>query len=463
MLRRHFAIVNFMRISVDAITIMAIWNVSYFIRFYSGLFTFSTIPSFKAHLALTVPVTVILCLSRHWVGVYKSIRIQTIWAQIQKQLESIVLGYVLIISFLYYEETVPYTRILLFLFFFMLLGGLLLSHFILLFGLRYLRRKGYNQRHYGIIGTGKNAMKLFEDIQNSQYFGLRCAFFIDEDFRLEGKELHGVPVYGHIEKLPDIIKTTQVDEIYLARDISQNFYPILDKLQNLGVMVRILPDWGNLISISKLTTITIGSSILFTATDSPLTGKYILIKDIFDRAAALLLIVLFSIPMLLIAILLKITSKEPIFYTQKRIGMDQREFEIIKFRTMKNGSGASVSWTVKNDPRRTQLGAFLRSTSLDELPQLLNVLKGDMSLVGPRPEQPEFVEKFSEEHKKYMFRHRVKSGMTGWAQIHGFRGDSDIKKRLQYDIYYINHWSVWLDFWILILTPVYILKGKNAY
>lgn len=463
MLRRHFAIVTFIRILVDAITIMAIWNLSYFIRFYTGLFPYTHIPKYRVHLALTIPITVLLCLSRQWAGIYKSIRILNIWEQIRKQIESIILGYILFISFLYYEEKVPYTRVLLFIFFFLLLGGLLLSHFVLLFTLRYIRRKGYNLRHYGIIGTGKNAMKLFEDIQRYQYFGLKCVFFIDDDPHLDGKEIHGIPVHGYIEKLPDIIKKTQIDEIYLARDNSLTLYPILDKLQCSGVTVRILPDWGNLTSINKLTTITIGSSVLFTASDSPLTGKYVLLKDIFDRIMALILLIVFSLPMLMIALILKLTSNEPVFFRQKRIGMDQREFEIIKFRTMKNGSDSCASWTVKDDPRRTRLGAFLRSTSLDELPQLFNVLKGDMSLVGPRPEQPEFVGKFSEEHKKYMFRHRVKSGMTGWAQIHGFRGDSDIKKRLQYDIYYINHWSIWLDILILIRTPFYILKGKNAY
>jgi lipopolysaccharide/colanic/teichoic acid biosynthesis glycosyltransferase len=144
------------------------------------------------------------------------------------------------------------------------------------------------------------------------------------------------------------------------------------------------------------------------------------------------------------------------------MGMDQREFEILKFRTMNAADASEPAWTVRNDPRQTKLGKFLRRFGLDELPQLFNVIKGQMSLVGPRPEQPHFVKTFSKTYKKYMFRHKVKAGMTGWAQIHGFRGDTSIRKRIQYDLYYVQNWSYWLDLQILIRTPFHILKGKNG-
>ena len=163
--------------------------------------------------------------------------------------------------------------------------------------------------------------------------------------------------------------------------------------------------------------------------------------------------------------MIKLTSRGPVFYSQVRVGMDQAEFRILKFRTMTVDAekDSAPMWTKNNDLRRTPIGAWLRRTSLDELPQLINVLKGQMSLVGPRPERPIFAKQFSAEHRKYMLRHKVKAGMTGWAQINGYRGDTSLRKRLLYDLYYVRNWSFALDLWILLRTPWHIIKGENAY
>lgn len=465
MLKRHFAIIYFIRILADNLMIVLVWNISYFIRFHSGLFEHSGIPAYSTHLALSIPVAMIISLCRQYTGIYKSVRIETAFTQFRKQVESILLGYIFTVLFLYYVEKAPYTRVLLVIFPVLLMAGLLASHFILIFILHSIRSRGYNQRYYGIVGTGKNALNLLKDIQNNSYFGLNCAFLIDDNPQLDGKIIQGVQVYGHIGQLSEIVRKSHIDEIYMAKSISESpqIYSLLEKIQCLGITIRILPNWGELTAIGDFSVTTIGSSILFTASESHLVGGNILLKDIFDRAATLFLLCVFAIPMLLIAALVKLTSKGPVFYRQQRIGMNQRPFEILKFRTMQFNTEGSPGWTVKDDPRRTRIGIFLRSTSLDELPQLINVLKGDMSLVGPRPEQPEFVEKFSEEYKKYMFRHKVKSGMTGWAQINGLRGDTSLRKRLLYDLYYVRNWSWSLDLWILLRTPWHIIRGKNAY
>lgn len=442
-----------------------LWNLVYFVRFYTGLFPYSKIPSYQRHLLLTVPVLVILYLCRQWMGIYKSIRIESTFRLLRRQIESIVMGFLFVTFFLYYFEKVPYTRILLFLFFFFLMGGLLLSQMMVVLTLRYIRSKGYNQRCYGIIGTGKAALKLFEDMQRSSYYGMRCVFFMDDKPQLDGKFLRGIRVYGNIDQLPEAARKHQIDEIYLAQNggQTQQIYPFLEQLQSCGIMVRILPNWSGLTAFGRPTTLTIGSSILFTASDSPLSGANHILKTIFDRMVACFLLCLFSCPMLMIAVLIKLTSKGPVFFKQQRVGMDGKVFNILKFRTMEPLSSPAPGWTVKNDPRRTRIGAVLRSTSLDELPQLINVIRGHMSLVGPRPEQPHFVKQFSEDYKKYMFRHKVKAGMTGWAQIHGFRGDTSLRKRLQYDLHYIQNWSIWLDLLILMRTPIHLLKRKNAY
>ncbi len=465
MLKRYFAIVNFIRIGTDVASIAILWNLVYFIRFYTGLFDYSTIPSYQRHLILSVPVVIIMYLCRLWVGIYESMRIQSAFELLRKQIESIVLGYLFVIFFLYYSESVPYTRVLLLLFFIFLTTGLLISQMLTVLILRYFRSKGYNQRFYGIIGTGKAALKLLHDIRRNSYFGLQCLFFIDDKPQLEGKRLQGIRIFGDISKLPEIVKENKIDEIYLAKNGSDTttIYPLLEELQCSGITVRILPDWSGLTALGKASTVTIGSSVLFASSDCTLSGANNILKSIFDRMVAFILLCLFCLPMLVIAILVKLSSKGPFFYKQKRVGMDRCVFEILKFRTMETTHTETPGWTVKNDPRRTRIGTFLRSTSLDELPQLINVIKGEMSLVGPRPEQPHYVEKFSEEYKRYMFRHKVKSGMTGWAQIHGFRGDTSLRKRIQYDIYYIRNWSVWLDILILIRTPFQLIKHKHEY
>jgi putative colanic acid biosynthesis UDP-glucose lipid carrier transferase len=214
-----------------------------------------------------------------------------------------------------------------------------------------------------------------------------------------------------------------------------------------------------------MSAVNIGSNILFSAADSPLDGANIILKEVFDRVVALILLVLFSVPMLLITILIKLSDKGPVFYRQKRIGMNQEEFEIVKFRTMKINADieAGANWTSNNDSRRTAIGIWLRRFSLDELPQLVNVVKGQMSLVGPRPERPILIKRFSKEHKDYMLRHKVKAGMTGWAQVHDLRGDTSLRKRLLYDMYYVRNWSWMLDILILVQTPWHVIKGTNAH
>ena len=198
----------------------------------------------------------------------------------------------------------------------------------------------------------------------------------------------------------------------------------------------------------------------------PLSNTFnMMVKRTMDVCGSLLCIVLFSPVMLLMAALIKLTSPGPLIFKQERVGLHNRPFKMYKFRSMEVQAEREEQkgWTVKNDPRVTGIGRFMRKTSIDELPQLFNVLKGDMSLVGPRPERPQFVEKFREEIPRYMVKHQVRPGMTGWAQINGYRGDTSIRKRIEYDLYYIENWTVGLDFKILFLTCFKGFINKNAY
>lgn len=467
MLKRYAVFFSVFRSLIDIAVISGGWFAVYYLRFHSGFFASPKgIPDFTDHLKLAIPITCICLLGCLWAGFYKPKRIEHGFKQFGEVLRATILNGLLVFAVIYNIEDNRYSRSLLIMFIVVIFIGFILSHVSTRAFLRILRRKGYNLRYYVVIGAGKKGQLLVRDVEKMTWLGLKCRFFIDDNPDRIGSEIMGIPVLGPIAKLPELMTARKVDEVYLALSgaEAQRVYSILESLQCAGTTIRIIPDWGNLISISSAIAIPIGTQVLFSAADSPLTGVNIVIKEVFDRTIAAALLLAMSIPMTIIALMVKLTSKGPIFYKQARIGIDQKQFSILKFRTMtvdadKNGP----QWTVENDPRTTTIGRFLRATSIDELPQIINVLKGEMSLVGPRPEQPHFVKQFSEEYRKYMLRHKIKAGMTGWAQICGFRGDTSLKKRLQYDLYYIRNWSIGFDTRILLLTPWRIIKGENAY
>jgi len=468
MLKRFAAFFSLLRSIADIAMIGIIWLAVYYIRFSVGIFAAPKgVPDFGGHLKLMLPVIFICYAGCLWSGLYKSKRTQSMFRLLSDLIKASFLSGLLLLAFLYYLHDVPYSRKLLVLFMVMLFAGLCISHLLVMAVLRFLRKKGYNLRYYAVIGAGKKGQMLVRDIKQIKWLGLKCAFFIDDNPSRIGKKLMGAPVYGSIERLAELAKAKQVDEVYLtlSGNNAQQVYPTLESLQRAGINVRIIPDWGNLISISKASVVPIGSQLLFSGAEPPLSGYNIILKEVFDRVMGLSLLGVSAIPMAVIAIVIKLTSKGPVFYKQIRVGLDQKEFRIFKFRTMTVDSEEEndPQWTKPDDPRRTPIGRWLRSTSLDELPQLINVVKGEMSLVGPRPERPYFVKQFSAEYEKYMFRHKLKAGMTGWAQVRGFRGDTSLKKRLQYDLYYIRNWSFGLDLRILLLTPWRIIRGKNAY
>ena len=468
MLKRYTAFVSLFRSVGDVCIMGCIWLCVFYVRFHSGVFAAAKgVPDFKKHLVLTLPIILICYLSCLFTGLYKPKRIQNIFVQLADIFKAGVFSGLFVLAFFYYIQDVPYSRKLLALFVIMLFAGLVFSHLLTMVIMRRLRAKGYNLRYYAVIGTGQGGQQLVRDIEQMGWLGLKCAFFADNNPSLIGTELLGIPIYGPVEKLTELVKTETIDEVYLALsgDEAQKAYPVLKSLQSAGVTIRIIPDWGDLASISGATAITIGSQVLFSAADSPLDGANVVLKEVFDRIVALILLAIFAVPMALIALFIKLTSRGPVFYKQVRVGMDQKEFKMLKFRTMTTNAEKEnePQWTKNNDSRRTRIGAWLRRTSLDELPQLINIVKGQMSMVGPRPERPAFTKQFSQEYTKYMLRHKVKAGMTGWAQINGYRGDTSLRKRLLYDLYYVRNWSWGLDMWILLRTPWHIIRGENAY
>jgi len=468
MLKRYASFFTFLRSVTDILIVAGVWIGAYFIRgWWLVLGGGGGDLPFAIHLRLMLPVAGLCYLACLWAGLYRPRRTTRIVRQAADILKAGLISGLLVSTFLYYVNGRLYSFVFVAGFVGLLWAGLSLSHMWVMVALRYLRSKGYNQRYYAVIGAKSRGVSLVKDIRRAGWFGLKCSFFVDDDPELAGSEILGVPVYGPVEKILELAnEKNNLDEVYLAMGGRENgrVYSILQELQRRGITLRIVPDWGRLLTTSDPIFIQLGSQVLFSASDSPLTGSNAVIKELFDRLGALLLLGFLGIPMLIIALLIRLTSEGPVFYRQRRVGMDQRQFDILKFRTMRlDAEGDGPRWSVPGDERCTSLGRWLRKTSLDELPQLINVLKGEMSLVGPRPERPCFVKQFSETHRRYMLRHKVKAGMTGLAQVNGLRGDSSLRRRLVHDLYYVRHWSLLLDLWILLKTPIHLLKRENAH
>ena len=330
--------------------------------------------------------------------------------------------------------------------------------------LRSLRRRGWNLRWAAIVGTGRLGQTLFHALRSNSWTGVQVRYFVGDTST--PRRLLDLEIRGPVDAVDEIIAEDPVDIVFVALpgDCHAQTAQVLDRLAVSNVDVRVVPD---LLSfhflrhdVTQLENIAVVSM-----THSPQHGWNSWLKRIFDVVASLAALVVLAAPMLLIAVAIKLTSRGPVFYRQVRTSLAGAAFHIIKFRTMRQDAEDATGPVMArpNDERVTGIGRFLRRTSLDELSQLFNVLAGHMSLVGPRPERPELIEDFRHRIPRYMLRQQVKAGLTGWAQVHGLRGRTSLRKRIQYDLYYINNWSFGLDLLILLMTPFRSVISPNAY
>ena len=319
--------------------------------------------------------------------------------------------------------------------------------------MRNLRRRGRGLRRILVVGSGRLGREVTEKILAHRSLGFEVVGFLDDN--PGSRFILGRPVLGSLKSLPEVLEEHQIDQVMIALPLEayRKTMRILEHLYKECVEVRLVPDVLQYAAL-KATIEDLDGTPLINLSQVPLEGWTSLVKrtiDLLLSAAAMLL----TLPLLpIVALAIWLEDRGPIFYRQERMGLDGRSFQILKLRSMRINAETSTGpiWAVKNDPRRTRVGALLRRTSIDELPQLWNVLKGEMSLVGPRPERPAFVREFKHKVPQYMQRHRVRAGITGWAQVHGWRGNTSIRRRIQYDIYYIENWSLMLDFKILWMT-----------
>ena len=335
----------------------------------------------------------------------------------------------------------------------------LLYRFIFLAGMKHIVKNGYKQQRVLIIGGESVAKQVMKQITSVPELGYRLYGVIAEDMN------SFIPAgfyLGDYSKFYDTVRANLIDEVIIALPLSERetILQMIDKCEAEGVRVRIVPDFFSLIR-NKAVLESLGNIPLISTRLEPLSLlRNRVVKRSFDVLFSLFVLIFFSPVFLIIALLIKITSPGPILFKQKRIGSNNIEFDIYKFRSMvvQDIKDTDTKWTTKEDPRVTKIGKFIRKTSLDELPQFWNVLLGDMTVVGPRPEREHFVEEFRKHIGDYKVRHLIKSGITGWAQVNGWRGDTSIRKRVEHDLYYIENWSLLFDLKIIFMT----VFGKNT-
>ncbi len=474
MIKDNQTTLNRLHIVIDAALIVAAFFLSYPLRFFllPKLFPLFAIAPGEGFLNFTrYSINVIFLvpgylLIYNMLGLYKPKRAHSLVRTLASLFNANLLGIFYFAFIIYIGKLADISRL------FYLVFGVL----NLLFGasfrialtkvLKAIRKRGHNLKHVLIVGYSRTTEGFIDRVTANPEWGYKL-FGILADSMAAGTRYKGVEVLAPIIELDEYIENNDFDEIVITLGI--NKYELLEKIVSVceksGVHTKFIPDYGNMISTVPYIEDLYGLPVI-NIRNVPLTNtSNIIMKRLFDIFGAIVSLAIFALPMAVIAVIIKCTSKGPVIFSQYRVGKHGKEFKMFKFRSMyvEDPEKEKGEWTTRRDNRVTPIGRFIRKTSLDETPQLFNVLVGNMSLVGPRPERPQFVEKFREEIPRYMIKHQVRPGMTGWAQINGYRGDTSIKRRIEHDLYYIENWTPWLDIKILFLTVFKGFINKNAY
>lgn len=467
--QQHF---NRLHVVLDAIVVMLSYVIAWWIKFSSGIVNPEIgVLSFNFYMKALILIVPLYLLLYYAFNLYTPKRVQGRRLELSNIIMANTIGILIVFAgfFLvlsYSEDAKNFSRSM-FVYFYII--NIILEEIERLFIraiLRSVRKKGYNLKHILLVGYSKAAEQYIDRIKQNPQWGYDVQGILDDNIA-RGTVYKGVKVIGSTGNLEYILPENKLDEIAITLGLEEYYKlnKIVAECEKSGVHTKFIPDYGNIIPTRPYTEDLLGLPVI-NIRYVPLSNTFnALIKRLIDIIGAVICIIIFSPVMLVSAILVKTTSKGPLIFKQERVGLHNKPFQMYKFRTMyvQTEEEERKGWTQKNDPRVTSVGRFLRKTSLDEFPQLFNVLKGDMSLVGPRPERPQYVEKFREEIPRYMIKHQVRPGMTGWAQVNGYRGDTSIRKRIEHDLYYIENWTLGLDIKILFLTVFKGFINKNAY
>ena len=467
MIKDNQTFFNRLHLWLDGLGIILSYMAAWFLKFDSGLFERETgtlsFWTYMYALLFIVPAYLILY---SLCQLYTSRRVQRFRVEFTNIIKANVLGLLVFLTVLYIIKQTHFSRTMLFIFFItniilaMMVRGMI---YLLLFS---LRRGGYNIKHVLLVGFSETAKAYIDRVLVYREWGYEVHGILDDNAGPE-ENYKGISVIGRIDSLKEYLDSNNFDEIAITLKIDEysKLRDIVNICEKTGVHTQFIPDYNNIIPTRPYTEDLMGMPVI-NIRYVPLSNTfYSLIKRVMDVIISLTGILITSPLMVCIAVIIKTTSKGPLIYKQERVGLHNKSFMMYKFRSMRvqEAGEEKKAWTPKNDPRVTAVGKFIRRTSIDELPQLFNILKGDMSVVGPRPERPFFVEKFKEEIPRYMIKHQVRPGLTGWAQVNGYRGDTSIKKRIEYDLFYIENWTLGFDIKIMFLTIFKGLINKNAY
>jgi Undecaprenyl-phosphate glucose phosphotransferase len=449
---------------LDGLLILGSWVAAYWVRFrWLGLPAPLGIPPLERYLwfgAVVTPLALLILRSFHLYRSARTARLsQELWTLVQGI--AIVTAIAALASYFLRGEL---ARSVLLLFAIFAALALCTSHLAIRIALRALRRRGRNLRHVLIVGTGDLAERVARKMTSHPDYGFSVAGIVAAEGADAQGRVAGIPVIGTVPELPALVERTGAELVYLAlaRTEHEAELEALERLGDSTAAVRLVPDLARAFTLNASVEDFDGTPVVL-VTETPEQGWNLVAKRGFDLVFSALGLIVLSPLLAAIAIWIKLDSRGPVFYTQERVGVNGRRFRMIKFRTMRTDAEVhGPQWTRASDPRRTRSGAVLRRLSLDELPQLWNVLVGHMSLVGPRPEQPVFVDRFRASIPRYMLRHHVKSGITGWAQVNGLRGDTPLERRIEFDLYYIENWSMAFDMKILFLTFLRVFRDASA-
>ncbi len=468
MLKRHARFFKSLFIISDLFILALAWILSYFLRFYTDLIIPPTLgtPPFLTYIGFLLPLWLIWGLVSERSKLYRPRRIEHFLKEYLDVLKSLTLTLFLLIAVIYLFGRFEFSRLAFFYFWVISFLGVLLVRYFARKTLKVFRSRGYNRRFVLIAGTGSLGQKVLEKFELYPELGIEVIGFLTHNVEEVGKKIKNIPVLGLYEDLDQFLSQMEVDIFFIALSINEYdcFESLYKKLWGRLPEIKVVPGSYEFLSLRGGMD-ELGDLPIISLQTSPLYGWDRVFKRTFDLFIGSLILVILSPIMLIIGLIIKLTSKGPVLYKQERLGFDGHLFRMLKFRTMRVGAESETGpvWAKENDPRRTKSGVFLRETSLDELPQLFNVLKGEMSLVGPRPERPNFVQEFRNKIPLYMLRHKIKAGMTGWAQVNGWRGNTSLEKRIEHDLYYIQNWSIGFDLRILSMTLWRGLFSKSAY
>ena len=460
MIRKNQRLINGLNLLSDLALIFLSYFAALFTKYFlienhSGDLIWFSEPLFWG---VALVYSALLVLVYYFAGLYGSYRFKREESEIFTVLTINGIGVLTLMALMYLVRMSEFSRMALLLFWayssLFVLGKRTVARALL----RHYRKLGYNQKHVVVVGSGHFARQYVEDVKRNPHMGFTVDGYVSEENCPDlGTRL------GSFDELEDVLGGRQVDEVVAALEPSEIGFmkQVLETADKTGVRISIIPFYNDYIP-NYPTIDVVGRTKLINMRTTPLDNVlWRMIKRTIDIVGSMVLIVLTSPVMLIAAIGVRLSSPGPILFRQERVGRDKKLFLMYKFRSMRITGTEETGWSTNTDPRKTKFGSLIRKYSIDELPQFFNVLKGDMSLIGPRPEVPFHVNHFKEEIPLYLVRQQVRPGITGWAQVHGLRGDTSIEKRVEYDIWYIENWSLWLDFKILLITAFGGMKNNE--